>query len=261
MIQASSAGWFSPLVLLGFGVSVICGVAFVLVEGRIQTPMLPLDFFQNSAFSAAMLVGLAINLTLYGGIFILSLYFQRVHHFSPLEFGVAFLPLPLGLLVTNLGASWLSEKLGSRLPMVLGLLLAAVGYWLLHGLDVRTPYVAMLPGLIILPLGIGLAVPTMTTTLLSTVPRSRSGIASGVLNTVRQAGGALGVALFGSFLAQWAIHGVQLAFISSAGMVVVAAIVAVLGVHPPKQASLASSKKAAQPEEAPQATGSVSKRH
>ena len=101
----------------------------------------------------------------------------------------------------------------------------------------------------------------MTTTLLSTVPRSRSGIASGVLNTVRQAGGALGVALFGSFMAQWAISGIQQAFIVSAGMVGGAAIVAVVGIRPPKQALLDSSRNASQPDEALQETGGVAERH
>lgn len=245
IIQASSSGWLSPLVLLGLGVALICGAAFVLVEARVRAPMLPLGFFRNSTFSAAALVGLAINLTFYGVIFILSLYLQRIQHFSPLAFGIAFLPIPLGLLITNLLAGWLTGRLGARLPMVLGLLVAAIGYWLLHGLDQRTPYTVMLWGLLILPLGIGLAVPTMTTTLLSTVPQSRSGIASGTLNTVRQAGGALGVALFGSFLAQGAIRGIQLAFAVSAVIVIVAAIVAMIGVRPPEKTSLNFSREVA----------------
>ncbi len=235
MIESSSAGWSSPLVLLGFGVAVVCGSAFVLVEAHVPTPMLPLNFFRNSTFSAATLVGLAINLTLYGVIFLLSLYLQQVRHFSPIEFGIAFLPFPLVLLVSNLVAGWVGGKIGSRLPMVAGLLIAAVGYWLLHGLDSATPYIAMLPGLLVIPLGIGFAVPPMTTALLSTVPRQRSGIASGVLNTVRQAGGAIGVALFGSFLAQGTGHGIQTAFIISMVTVAVAAVIAVLYVRPPKK--------------------------
>src|SRR5581483_6405913 len=185
MIETGVLGWFSPLVLLGFGIALICGVAFVLSEARIRTPMLPLTFFRNSTFSAATLVGLAVNFTLYGGLFILSLYLQQLRHFSPLAFGIAFLPFPLVLLVSNLAAGWLGGKSGSRSLMVVGLLIAAVGYWLLHGLDTATPYIAMLPGLLVLPLGIGLAVPAMTTALLSSVPQSRSGIASGILNTVR----------------------------------------------------------------------------
>jgi DHA2 family methylenomycin A resistance protein-like MFS transporter len=231
MIETSVLGWFSPLVLLGFAIALICGVAFILVEARAQTPMLPLTFFHNPTFSAATLVGLAINFTLYGVIFILSLYLQQLRHFSPLAFGVAFLPFPLVLLASNLAAGWLGGKIGARSLMVVGLLIAAVGYWLLHGLNVSTSYVAMLPGLLIIPLGIGLAVPAMTTALLSSVPRTRSGIASGVLNTVRQAGGAIGVALFGSLLAQNAIQGIQMAFIISVVGVAAVALVALAGIR------------------------------
>jgi MFS transporter, DHA2 family, methylenomycin A resistance protein len=237
VIETSSLGWSSPLVLLGLGIAVICGVAFVLVETHTATPMLPLGFFRNPAFSVATLVGLAINLTLYGIIFVLSLYLQQVRHFSPLEFGIAFLPLPLVLLTSNLASGWLGGKIGSLPLMVVGLLVAAVGYWLLRGIDATTQYIAMLPGLLIIPLGIGLAVPAMTTTLISTVPRSRSGIASGVLNTVRQAGGAIGVALFGSLLAHAAVPGIQMAFVASGIVVTAAAIVAITGVRFSNRAS------------------------
>lgn len=236
MIETGTLGWSSPLVLSGFAVALVCGVALVLVEARVQAPMLPLSFFRNSTFSAATLVGLAVNFTLYGVIFVLSLYLQQIRHFSALTFGVAFLPFPLVLLVANLASGWLGGKIGSRSLMAVGLLIAAVGYWLLHGPGPATGYVSMLPGLLVIPLGIGLAVPAMTMALLSTVPRPRSGIASGVLNTVRQAGGAIGVALFGSLMAQSAVAGVQLAFIASTAVVAVAALVALFGVRPTKEA-------------------------
>lgn len=231
IIEGGAVGWSSLPILLCFGVALVCGIAFVLVEAHVQAPMLPLNFFRNPTFSAATLIGLAVNLTLYGAIFVLSLYLQQTRHFSPGAFGLAFLPLPLMLLTANLAAGWLAGKLGRRLLMVMGLLLAAVGYWLLHGLSATTPYIAMLPGLLIMPLGIGSTVPAMTTALLSTVPRSHSGTASGVLNTVRQAGGAIGVAIFGSLLAQGTIRGISLIFASAAAVVVVAAIVAACGIR------------------------------
>ena len=232
IIEASVPGWFSPFVLLGLVVAVVSGIALVLVEAHVSAPMLPLGFFRNTTFSAATFVGLAVNFTIYGVIFILSLYLQQVRHYSALAFGIAFLPFALALLVANIAAGWLGERLGSRLLMVVGLLVACVGYWLLHGLNAATPYGAILPGLLVIPLGVGLAIPAMTTALLSTVPRPRSGIASGVLNTVRQAGGAIGVALFGSFLARSAVQGIQLAFVASAAVVAIAAIGAVFGVRP-----------------------------
>lgn len=91
--------------------------------------------------------------------------------------------------------------------------------------------------MLVIPLGIGLAVPAMTTALLSAVPRMRSGIASGALNTVRQAGGAIGVALFGSLLARGSGQGVLVVFISSAVVVAVAALVEAVGVWPAKKVS------------------------
>jgi DHA2 family methylenomycin A resistance protein-like MFS transporter len=95
----------------------------------------------------------------------------------------------------------------------------------------------MLPGLLLISLGIGLAVPPMTSALLSTVPRSRSGVASGVLNTVRQAGGAIGVALFGSFTAGDTVHGVQLAFGLSSLLLVLTAVIAIAGIRRRERAS------------------------
>ncbi len=231
IIEAGTVGWLAPLILCGFAFALASGAAFVLVEARVRTPMLPLDFFRNTTFSAATLVGLAVNLTLYGIIFVFSLYLQQVRHFSALAFSIAFLPLPLGLLMANLVVSWLGGRIGARLLMVVGLLVAAVGYWLLHGLAADTPYMLMLPGLLVIPLGLGFTVPTMTNALLSTVPRARSGIASGVLNTVRQAGGAIGVAIFGAFIARDAVAGVDTVFIVSAVVVLAAAVIALFGVR------------------------------
>ena len=115
--------------------------------------------------------------------------------------------------------------------MTIGLIVAAIGFAALTPLDAQTAYVAMLAGLLILPIGIGLVVPAMTTALLASVEKERSGIASGVLNTVRQAGGALGVAVLGSFLSAHGIAGLRLSFIVSAALMLAVVAVAVSGLH------------------------------
>jgi DHA2 family methylenomycin A resistance protein-like MFS transporter len=115
--------------------------------------------------------------------------------------------------------------------MVVGLVIGAAGYWLLHSIDESTPYLQMLPGFLVIPLGIGLAIPCMTTSLLTTVPASRSGVASGVLNSVGQAGGALGVAVYGALLNEKAIAGAQLSFSISVVLLILAALVAAIGVR------------------------------
>lgn len=141
----------------------------------------------------------------------------------------AIRPRSLGLTIaaTSLGFG----RFGLRWPMVFGLLLGGAGYWLLGQLDATTPYAAMLPGFVLIAAGIGLAVPLMTSALLSTVPRPRSGVASGVLNTVRQAGGGIGVALFGALMAGRGMPGTQSAFVISAALLACGALAAGFGIR------------------------------
>jgi DHA2 family methylenomycin A resistance protein-like MFS transporter len=192
--------------------------------------MLPLDFFRQPTFAAATLIGLAVNFTLYGVIFILGLYLQRIRGCSPVMSGLMFLPFPIVLLFSNLMAGRLARGTNLRPLMVIGLLVGAAGYWLFHSIDADASYLQMLPGFVVIPLGVGLAVPCMTTALLTTVPASRSGVASGVLNSVRQAGGALGVAVYGALLNEKNVAGALLSFWISAVLLILAAFVAAIGV-------------------------------
>jgi MFS transporter, DHA2 family, methylenomycin A resistance protein len=227
IIEAGHRGTADPLVIAGFAIALLCFAGFLWRESRAVDPMLPLGFFRDVTFSAATLVGLAVNFTLYGTIFVLGLYLQQVLDYSPLAAGFAFLPLPVALGVANVAAGPIGHRFGLRNPMVVGLLVGALGYGLLARLDAATPYFGLLPGLIVIPLGIGLAVPMMTASLLATVPRMRSGVASGVLNTVRQAGGGVGVALFGALMAGGGVSGIRLALVISAVLFGGAAAVAI----------------------------------
>jgi MFS family permease len=137
---------------------------------------------------------------------------------------------PIVLLFSNLMAGRLARGTNLRPLMVIGLLVGAAGYWLFHSIDADASYPQMLPGFVVIPLGVGLAVPCMTTALLTTVPASRSGVASGVLNSVRQAGGALGVAVYGALLNEKNVAGAQLSFWISAVLLILAALVAAIGV-------------------------------
>lgn len=201
VIESGPFGWSAPIV---WGAMIAAGIAFagfIAVERRIAEPMLPLPFFRQPTFSAATLVGFLLNLALYGVLFLLGLYLQQTHHLSPLHTGLALLPFAIAIFVANIGAGRLAAIVSPRAIMTGGLLVGALGTWLLRDIGASTPYGAILPGLVLLPLGIGFAVPMMTTALLGTVPRARAGVASGVLNSVRQAGGAIGVGLFGALMA------------------------------------------------------------
>ena len=232
IIEGPVLGLHHPVLRAAIALAVVGAVAFVTIEARrADTAMLPLHLFRRPSFSAALTVGLAINLTIYGFLFVMALYFQRAALLSPLWTGLAFLPVAALVGGTNLLAGRLSARFGVRLPMLMGLIGAAVGYTLLIGIGARTPYTEMLVGLCLISGGTGLAVPAMTSAVLASVERQRAGIASGVLNTVRQAGGATGVALFGALThgdVDALIGGLHVVFAIAAALLAVAAGVAAL---------------------------------
>ncbi len=198
VIEWRPLGLMHPLVGGGFVLALLAALAFVVTQRRVDTPMLPLAFFANRTFSAAVLFGLCVNLTYYGVVFVLSLYLQHARGETPLQAGLAFLPLTGGFLVSNVASGWVVGRFGARVPMIAGAITAALGYGMLHFAEAASPLWTLLIPFLLIPSGMGLAVPAMTTAVLASVDRQRSGTASAVLNTARQAGGAIGVAAFGA---------------------------------------------------------------
>jgi DHA2 family methylenomycin A resistance protein-like MFS transporter len=197
VIEAPRLGWSSAPISAGLVAAVLLAAAFVAAERRHLHPLLPLGFFSGRTFSGAMVVGFLLNMTLYGALFVLGLYFQRTQHWTPAISGVAFLPLPVVLGIVNVLARRVAARLGASGAMAAGLLVAACGTLTLAGIGPGTSYGTILAGLVLIPAGIGVTVPVMTATLLGSVPKASAGVASGALNAIRQAGGAIGVALFG----------------------------------------------------------------
>jgi DHA2 family methylenomycin A resistance protein-like MFS transporter len=227
VIEARPRGIADPLVLAAAALFVGCGAAFVRVEGRTREPMLPLGFFRRPAFSAAVAYGVAANLAYYGTIFVLALYLQTARGWSPIQAGLAFLPLTATFIVSNLISGWAVARFGSRTPMALGAAIAALGYLLLLPLGPKSGFLAMAPGFALIPGGIGLGVPAMTTAILASVDKQWSGTASGVLNAARQTGGAAGVAAFGAMTGAWgATGGLHAAALASATLLALSALVA-----------------------------------
>ncbi|HYZ23443.1 MAG TPA: MFS transporter [Rhodopila sp.] len=244
-IQGHSLGWSSPIIRAGVAVSALAIAALIAVERRHPHPMLPLALFRSRTFSGTIAVGFLLNLTLYGCVFVLGLYFQQARHWPAWRAGIAFLPLPVVLGIANMLAKRIGAALGAAATMSLGLLIAASGGAILAGLGPATPYAVILLGLVVLPSGIGITVPVMTATLLGSVPRARAGVAAGVLNAVRQAGGAIGVALLGGL----SIHGAGGVFLLAAALLVLAAGMAAWLVRPneSRQGAEGAAAKAALP--------------
>ncbi len=227
IIEGGAVGWTNPFVLAGFGAAVVLAVLFVLQERRAPQPMLPLSLFGHRMFALSALVGLLVNIAFYGLIFVFSLYFQRVNHWSPFETGLAFVPMMGAVLPVNLLAPRVAERIGAAATITLGAVLSAIGCLALLWIAQGTSYWAIFAQLIVIGGGLGLLVPPLTSTLLGSVEKSRSGIAAGVLNAVRQTGSVLGVALFGSLVGQAdaLLPGAHRSLMISTGLLLAAAAV------------------------------------
>lgn len=227
-IRGGSAGFGSVAVLAGYAAAAIAGVAFLAVEARRARPMLPLRLFRCEAFGANTAIGLLVNVAFYGLIFVFSLFFQRGEDFSALQAGLAFAPMTLAIMAANAVAGRLEQRLGTRAVIAGGALLMAGGAVALEGIGPHSPFAALVAQLIAIGFGLGLIVPVMTASLLGSVDRSRSGIAAGTLNTARQTGSVIGVALFGSLIAGGRlVDGLHIALIIAAALSLVVATIGV----------------------------------
>ncbi len=198
VIEARPLGFTHGFVIGAAVLGLAATAAFIAVEARSTHPMLPLGLFHQAGFSAAVGYGVIANTTYYGVLFVLSLYLQRVLGYSALTTGLAYLPLTAMFFAVNLLSGWWVGHAGSRAPMVVGALIDAAGFALLLLLGASSPYALMLLPFALMPSGMGLGVPAMTTSVLAAVDKQVSGVAAGVLNAARQAGGAMGIALFGA---------------------------------------------------------------
>jgi len=139
-----------------------------------------------------------VNGTYYGAIFVIALFLQTARHYTPIEAGLAFLPLTAGFFLSNVLSGRIITRFGTRKPMIVGALIDLLGFGVLALASTTDSFAFMALGFLLIPTGMGLAVPAMTTTVLSAVDKSRSSLAAAILNTARQAAGAIGVAVFGA---------------------------------------------------------------
>jgi DHA2 family methylenomycin A resistance protein-like MFS transporter len=201
VIEGGHLGWTSGPVLVAAALAVASGFAFRVVESRHRQPMVPLAILADRRVSVALAVGFAVNAAFYGGIFVLGLYYQQLRGMSGTAAGLMFVPMSAVVTASNLLSPRLAERIGRRPVIVAGQLVFAAAMLAMLPLAAHTPVWLVL--VLLLPLSVGgaLAVPALTALLIDAVPGERAGTASGLLNSLRQTGGAIAVALFGGLLA------------------------------------------------------------
>jgi MFS transporter, DHA2 family, methylenomycin A resistance protein len=240
LIEGGNSGWSSPAALVPLMLSVPLVLSFIALERRVPEPMLPLRLLRSPTFSGASFVGLAINLGFYGQLFVISLYFQHVRGWSVLATGLALLPEGVFVALSSAVSGRAMSRVGPRVPMICGLVLGGAGLAGLVAAGSGTSYLLLVPPLVAAGFGMAFTMPAATAAIIEAAPPERAGIASGVLNAGRQAGGAIGVALCGTLVGAGAfIPGLRAALAVAAGAFIAAAVVAALTVERPRVGSRA----------------------
>jgi EmrB/QacA subfamily drug resistance transporter len=198
LVETDDHAWTSAFTLAFLGAALTLGTAFVVYEARHSEPMLPLDFFRRRAFTIANLNYALLYAALAGTLFFVSLYFQNIKGFSALETGVSWLTMNVPFLLVSPFAGRLQGRFGARWVVVGGALLGGLGVLDFALLDADSPFVAAVPGYFLVGVGYGTAVPAISAVAMGAIEVERAGVASGVLNTARQVGSAVGLAALGS---------------------------------------------------------------
>jgi EmrB/QacA subfamily drug resistance transporter len=227
LIEGNQRGWGSPTILGLLAAGVGSLAAFVAVERRRRAPMVSPGFFRDAGFSSANAVVLLAGFALLGFVFFNTLYFQAVQGWSPLQAGLRTLPSTLAVAVMAPLAGRLASRHGYRLPVVAGMALAAAALLALTGIRAGTPYAELWWKLAMLGAGLGLSISPATAAGVAAMPGSQAGVASAVISTSRQVGGALGVAVLGAVAAaRQAVTGSFLAGVHAAYLLAGVALVA-----------------------------------
>ena len=200
LTQAGDLGWTNPWIGCGLIAGSLLFVVFLRIEAGAKHPMMPLTLFRDATFSTAIFVGAVINFVFYGLVFVFSLFFQAVQGKSAFATGLAFVPMTAIIMLVNVVAGQLIGRRGLRPIMLAGLLVAGAGYSAMLSIGDASSYVAIAPTFLAAGVGIALAVPALMAAAMSGSEPGRAGIGAGVLNSGRQVGGAMGVAVFGSII-------------------------------------------------------------
>ncbi len=198
IIQGPEDGWTSGVVLAAFAVAAVGLSLFIWWERRTEHPMLPLNFFRDRRFSTGSAAITASFFVMFGFFFLMTQYLQFGREYSPLEAGLASLPLALTFVVVSPRSAALSERYGAGRVMGVGLAIVAVGFGVLTTLTTDTSYLVIGAAFTILGAGMGITAAPATGEIMSAVPLSKAGVGSAVNDTTRELGGALGIALLGS---------------------------------------------------------------
>jgi EmrB/QacA subfamily drug resistance transporter len=260
LVEGNGWGWGSTGIVALLAGALLGFAAFVALELRVKAPMVEFRFFSDRNFLGAVVVALIITFAMMGVFFFLALYMQDILRYSPLEAGVRFLPSTLMIVGVAPVAGRLADRFGPRWLIVAGLTLLTASLYTFTGIAVDSGYLDLLPGFMLLGIGIALTMSPMTSAAMNAVAVEKAGIASGVLSMFRMVGGSLGVAVSGAIFQgvagssfatatpQHFVDGLSDAMLVSAAVTLVGAAIAALAIRgKPKRVSPEAAEAAVNP--------------
>ena len=201
IIEGPEQGWTDPLTLGLFAVALVLGVSFVRWEQSTTDPMLPMEQFRDRRFSTGTgTIGLTF-FAMFGTFFVATQYLQFVLGYSPLEAGLATLPMAAMMILLAPRSAGFAERFGRDKVMAVGLTTVALGLFSFSLLTQDSPYLQVAVGLVLLGAGMAMTTAPATGAVMESMPLAKAGVGSAVNDTAREVGGALGVAILGSILA------------------------------------------------------------
>lgn len=241
LIEANGYGWTSGRILGAFAVAIVSLAAFLALERRQRLPMLDLSLFRSRTFAGANLVILLVALSMFGVFFFVSLYMQTVLGYSAVQAGAAFLPMTVLIILIAPIAGKATDRFGSRALMTVGMALVAAQLLWFSRAEADSSFWSMLPGLLIGGTGMAMTFTPATAAAMRSVPVDKAGVGSAVLNSFRQVGGSIGIAVMGAIMAHEAggrrtpqafMDGFSRSLVAAAAVALVGAIVAFVLVRP-----------------------------
>ncbi len=245
LIEANTYGWGSARIVGAFVLAAVLLLAFVVLERRQRSPMLPLDLFRSGTYTGANLVVLLVALAMFGVFFFVSLYMQNILGYSAVEAGAAFLPMTVLIILVAPIAGKTSDRIGSRGLMTAGMTLLAVQLVMFSQLGIDSTFWHLLPALILGGIGMALTMTPSAAAATRSVPVEKSGVGAAVLNSARQVGGTMGIAIMGAIMAaeiggertpEAFMRGFEVALLVAATIAAVGALVAYVLVRPHEEA-------------------------
>jgi EmrB/QacA subfamily drug resistance transporter len=201
IIQAGRGSWTDGDVLWSLGTAVVVLALFIWWETRSPSAMMPMRLFKNMSFTGANIALTLVMFAMFGSLFFMGQYFQTVQGYSPLQAGLRLLPMAPILMIVAVSSARIARSIGIKLSVGIGILIAAAGLCYVSQIArVDTPYWGILIGMIVLCSGMAMAMSPATNSIMGSVPVNKAGVGSAMNNTLRQVGGALGVAVLGTLM-------------------------------------------------------------